>query len=64
MPFYVGGGVGPLHWYHRLGGRRRPPRPARVRDWSPAAQRAQLAAGIAVLALCAGVIVAMVVAAL
>jgi len=60
MPFYIGGGVGPLHWYHRR--RRRPPRPARVRDWSPAAQRAQLAAGIVVLAVCLAVAVALVVA--
>ena len=64
MPFYIGGGLGPVRYYHRLG-RRRPPRQGRpVRDWSPAAQRAQLAAGLLMLAVCAAVAVALVVAAI
>ena len=65
MPFYVVGGVGPLRWYHRLGGsrRRRPLKPLPpARPESPAVARARFTAGITILAACAVLIVALVVA--
>ena len=65
MPFYVGGGIGPLRYAHRIGGRRRR-RPARplppARHESARVTSARFAAGITILAACAVLIVALVVA--
>ena len=66
MPFYIGGGIGPLRWYHRLGRRGcgHHGRPGRVRDWSPAASWARCAAGLLMLAVCAAILVSLVAAVL
>lgn len=65
MPFYIGGGIGPIRYSHRLGGRRRPPRPPRpVRDYTPAQARRQFIAGAVILAICAAVAVALCLAAM
>lgn len=67
MPFYVSGGIGPLRYSHRIGGRRRRPAPRRrrpARPESPAVTRARLIAGTVILAVCAVIMIAMVAAAL
>lgn len=65
MPFYIGGGVGPVRYSHRIGGHRRRARPPRpVRDYTPAQQRRQLVAGAVVLAVSLAVFVVCLVATL
>ena len=67
MPFYIGGGIGPLRYAHRIGGRRRrrPPRPLRpARPESPAVTQARFIAGMTILAACAVIVISMAVAAL
>ena len=66
MPLYVGGGIGPLRYYHRIGGghrRRAPVRPRRPRRPLTDAQAIRRhIAGIVILSLCAVVAVAVVAA--
>jgi hypothetical protein len=67
MPFYIGGGIGPIRYAHRIGGRRRrrPPTPLRpARPESPAVTQARFIAGMVILAFCAVIVIAGAIAAL